>query len=68
MATPLAPLIKGDFQLAINNNRLARLEAERRGRNKNSAVEHVSVEDRLARLEEDIRRLKVEYDIYFSGG
>ena len=54
--------------MATNNNRLARLEAERRGRNKNSAVEHVTVEDRLARLEEDIRRLKVEYDIYFSGG
>jgi hypothetical protein len=68
VATPLTPLIKGDFQLAINNNKLARLEADRRGRNKNSAVEHVSVEDRLARLEEDIRRLKVEYDIYFSGG
>ena len=26
------------------------------------------MEDRLARLEEDIRRLKVEYDIYFNGG
>ena len=54
--------------MATNNNRLARLEADRRGRNKNSAVEHVTIEDRLARLEEDIRRLKVEYDIYFSGG
>lgn len=54
--------------MAINNNKLARLEAERRGRNKNSAIEHVTIEDRLARLEEDIRRLKVEYDIYFNGG
>jgi len=26
------------------------------------------VEDQLARLEEDIRRLKVEFDIYFNGG
>lgn len=69
MATPLAPLVEGDLQLAINNNnKLARLEAERRKRSKNILVEHVSVEDRLARLEEDIRRLKVEYDIYFNGG
>ena len=54
--------------MAINNNKLARLAADRRERSKNSAVEHVSIEDRLSRLEEDIRRLKVEYDIYFSGG
>jgi hypothetical protein len=59
---------QGDSPLPINNNKLARLAAERRDRNKNVAVEHVTVEDRLARLEEDIRRLKVEYDIYFSGG
>lgn len=54
--------------MAINNNKLARLEAERRQRSRNSAVDHVTIEDRLSRLEEDIRRLKVEYDIYFSGG
>jgi len=54
--------------LAINNNKLARLAAGRRDRNKNVAAETVTVEDRLARLEEDIRRLKVEYDIYFNGG
>jgi hypothetical protein len=52
----------------INNNKLARLAAERRERNKNVAVEQVTMEDRLARLEEDIRRLKIEYDIYFNGG
>jgi hypothetical protein len=28
----------------------------------------VSIEDQLSRIEEDIRRLKVEFDIYFSGG
>jgi len=52
----------------INNNKLARLEKVRRERSKNVAVETVTVEDRLTRLEEDIRRLKVEYDIYFNGG
>jgi len=54
----------------VHNNKLARLAAERRERNKNKnvVVDHVSIEDKLARLEEDIRRLKVEYDIYFNGG
>jgi hypothetical protein len=54
----------------INNNKLARLAAERRERNKNKNIEvdHVTIEDRLARLEDDIRRLKIEYDIYFNGG
>lgn len=54
--------------VAINNNKLARLAAERRERNKNVAIEHVTIDDHLARLEEDIRRLKIEYDIYFNGG
>lgn len=54
--------------MPINNNKLARLAAERRERNKNITVEHVTIEDRLGRLEEDIRRLKVEYDVYFNGG
>src|SRR5258708_18232405 len=26
------------------------------------------MEDRLSRLEEEIRRLKIEYDVYFNGG
>ena len=56
--------------MPANNNRLARLAADRRGRNKNKnvAVDQVTIEDKLSRLEEDIRRLKVEYDIYFNGG
>ena len=54
--------------MPASNNRLARLAQDRRDRNKNVVVDHVTVEDRLSRLEEDIRRLKVEYDIYFNGG
>lgn len=56
--------------MPTNNNRLARLAAGRRERNKNKnvVVDQVTIEDKLARLEEDIRRLKVEYDIYFNGG
>jgi len=68
VAPPLVPLIKGRSHVAINNNKLARLAAGRQDRTKNAAVEVVSIDDRLSRLEEDIRRLKVEYDIYFSGG
>lgn len=51
-----------------HNNKLARLANQRREKNKSGGVDQVTVEDRLARLEEDIRRLKVEYDIYFNGG
>lgn len=52
-----------------NKNKLARFANERRERNKPGSFEVVvTVEDRLARLEEDIRRLKVEYDVYFNGG
>ena len=54
--------------MPTNNNKLARLAAGRRERAKNTAVDVVTIEDRLARLEEDIRRLKIEYDIYFNGG
>jgi hypothetical protein len=50
-------------------NKLARLAHERRERNnKLGSIEFVTMEDRLGRLEEDIRRLKVEYDVYFNGG
>jgi hypothetical protein len=65
---PTAPLFPGDFQLPSNKNKLARLADERRERNKTGSFETITMEDRLARLEEDIRRLKVEYDIYFNGG
>jgi hypothetical protein len=51
-----------------NKNKLARLAHQRQQRNKTGTFETVSTDDRLGRLEEDIRRLKVEYDIYFNGG
>jgi hypothetical protein len=51
-----------------NKNKLARLANERQERKKPGSFETVTVEDRLGRLEEDIRRLKVDYDIYFNGG
>ena len=37
-------------------------------RRRNSAQElQITVDDQLGRLEEDIRRLKIEFDIYFNG-
>jgi len=55
--------------LANRDSKLARLAQERREKNKTGAYENqVTTEDRLARLEEDIRRLKVEFDVFFNGG
>jgi len=55
--------------LSIKDNKFARLARERREKNKAAGVyEEPTIEDRLARLEEDIRRLKIEFDVYFNGG
>jgi hypothetical protein len=54
--------------LALQNNKLARLAKERRDKKSGILDNEPTVEDRLARLEEDIRRLKVEFDVYFNGG
>jgi hypothetical protein len=54
--------------LSVKDNKLARLARERRERNKGVVFEEPTIEDRLSRLEEELRRLKVEYDVYFNGG
>ncbi|HYX29282.1 MAG TPA: MXAN_5187 C-terminal domain-containing protein [Pyrinomonadaceae bacterium] len=55
--------------MSKTDNKLARLAAERRQRARGVVSElEVSIEDQLSRIEEDIRRLKVEFDIYFNGG
>ena len=53
-----------------SENKLARLAKERRERMRgsNAPEVEVSIEDQLTRIEDDIRRLKVEFDIYFNGG
>jgi hypothetical protein len=54
--------------LSKSENKLARLAKERRDKMRAAGVEvELSVEDQLARIEDDIRRLKVEFDIYFNG-
>jgi hypothetical protein len=54
--------------LSVKDNKLSRLAKERRVKNKVGAYEEPTIEDRLARIEEDIRRLKIEFDVYFNGG
>jgi len=55
--------------LSTKDNKLARLAQERREKNKSGIFDNEpTMEDRLGRLEEDIRRLKIEFDIYFNGG
>jgi hypothetical protein len=67
--TLLAPR-RGDFQLAKNESRLSRLAKERREKLKNVPGFEAgpTVEEQLTRVEEDIRRLKIEFDVYFNGG
>jgi hypothetical protein len=50
--------------VALNSNKLARAKI----RNKFSLGENQpTAEEQLARLEEDIRRLKIEFEVYFNG-
>jgi len=56
--------------LPIRDNKFVRRARELQERNKskqNVAETVVTVEEQLTRLEEDIRRLKIEFDIYFNG-
>lgn len=49
-------------------NKFVRRAAQNSVRRNISGDEIVSIDARLMRLEDDIRRLKVEFDIFFNGG
>lgn len=50
------------------DNKLLRSQLRARSKNTYGAGENqLSVDDQLTRLEEDIRRLKIEFDVYFNG-
>jgi len=54
--------------VANNNNRLLRSKLHAKAKNPFSGGEEKpSVDEQLARLEEDIRRLRIEFDIFFNG-
>ena len=60
---------RSEAELPIRENKFAR-RAKERVRNTKTVVirdPQPTVEEQLARLEDDIRRLKVEFDIYFNG-
>src|SRR5947209_10052619 len=57
--------------MPIRDNKLARLAQERKAqqaKKNNSVIDSPpTVDDQLKRLEDDIRKLKIEFDIYFNG-
>ena len=57
--------------MPVRDNKFARQAQQRaeRAKKKNIAAgdNQPTIEEQLARLEEDMRRLKVEFDIYFNG-
>jgi hypothetical protein len=58
--------------VAVRDNKLARQAKERQAQQTKRGFpppeSQPTVEEQLARLEEDIRRLKIEFDIFFNGG
>ena len=53
--------------MPIRDNKLAR-SAQQRAKPNASRDDQPTPEEQLAHLEDDIRRLKIEFDIYFNGG
>ena len=53
--------------MRIRDNKLARAQLRSNGRNKYADPSLPTVDDHLSRLEEDIRKLKIEFDIFFNG-
>ena len=51
--------------MGLRDNKLVR--AQQHVKRKAPGDEQPTVEEQLARLEEDIRRLKIEFDVYFNG-
>jgi len=57
-----------NHQVTIRDNKLLRAKIQLRAKNKYAVGENQPTPDeQLTRLEDDIRRLKIEFDIYFNG-
>lgn len=56
-----------DNKLARNAQQRAAERAKSRIKDKLSVSDRLTVDEQLIRLEEDIRKLKIEFDIYFNG-
>ncbi|MDQ4122499.1 MAG: hypothetical protein M3209_13765 [Acidobacteriota bacterium] len=53
--------------MSIRDNKFAR-QAGNLAKKNSGHEEDISIDQKLALLEEDIRRLKIEFDIFFNGG
>ncbi|HEU4510473.1 MAG TPA: MXAN_5187 C-terminal domain-containing protein [Pyrinomonadaceae bacterium] len=53
--------------MAIRDNRLRRQTVQAQSKNK-SGENQPTPDEQLTRLEDDIRRLRIEFDIFFNGG
>jgi hypothetical protein len=61
--------LRRNNSVGLRENKLLRSKLQVQAKNKYAAGENQpSVDEQLTRLEDDIRRLKVEFDIFFSGG
>jgi hypothetical protein len=57
-----------NHKVSIRDNKLLRAQTQLRAKNKYAVGENQPTPDeQLTRLEDDIRRLKIEFDIYFNG-
>ena len=55
--------------MALRDNKLLRSKLQAQAKNKYAGGEtQPSVDEQLTRLEDDIRRLRIEFDIFFNGG
>lgn len=55
--------------MRIRDNKLLRAQQRARDRNKFTVADNQPTPDeQLTRLEEDIRKLKIEFDVFFNGG
>lgn len=68
--SPQARVTRGDnHTLANSGNRWARAKEQARRKSKQGLVldSEPTVDEQLTRLEEDLRKLKIEFDIFFNG-
>ena len=54
--------------MGLRENKLLRTKLQAQAKNKHSGETQPSPDEQLTRLEDDIRRLRIEFDIFFNGG
>ena len=54
--------------MGLRENKLLRSKLQAQAKNKHGGETQPSPDEQLTRLEDDIRRLRIEFDIFFNGG